>query len=201
VYELAMEYAVDKPGRYALRLERQLGSEWVLVEEPGKAPVLEQVEGLVATGIRPFGTAGLPLLEKTGELRLRLFLEAMDNDHRGKGRPVFRDFATDQGTIGSPADSREVFTVGAAGLDGKAQPYSAAGPPADLPLFRKPDFLAYDALRLGPEGTGGAYGTSLANAFAAGMAATLLSSGMSPAELRAYLHRQCGGVLQAPKRK
>ncbi|HMF16562.1 MAG TPA: hypothetical protein VKE98_05110, partial [Gemmataceae bacterium] len=114
-----------------------------------------------------------------------------------KGRPVFLDFATELGSIGMPADARGVFAIAAASLDDKVQPHSAIGQPHNLELFPRP-ILAYDPLDLGPD-SGGAFGASLANSFAAGLAAALLSSGMTPDQLAAYLRQQAGKVLRVPQ--
>jgi hypothetical protein len=197
VYEQELEYTVDKPGRFALRVERQIDSRWVLALDPKSgAPGLVKLTGLIPTGIRPKGAASLPALEKTSEIHPRLFIEFTDPNWRGKGRPVFLDYATELGNIGTPADAREAIVIAAADLTDKAQLHSSAGQPADLELFPRP-ILAYDTLDLGPD-SGGAYGSSLANSFAAGLAASLLSSGMSREQLVHYLHRQAGKVLRVP---
>ncbi len=200
VYEQELEFTVDKAGRYALRVERQVGGRWVLAADPDSgASGLAKLTGLVPSGIRPRGSASLPAMEKTSEIRPRLFVEVTDPPSRGKGRPVFLDFATEHGSIGMPADAREVITIAAANLDDKSQPHSAAGQPANLELFPRP-ILAYDILDLGPD-SGGAFGTSLANSFAAGLAASLLSSGMSREQLVQYLRGQAGKVLRVPSQK
>jgi hypothetical protein len=179
-------------------VERQLDGRWVLAADPESgAPGLSKLNGLYASGLRPRGAATLPALETTSEIHPRLFVEFVDPAWRGKGRPVFLDFATEVGNIGMPADARCVFAVAAANLDGKVQPYSAMGKPHNLELFPMP-ILAYDPLDLGPD-SGGAFGASLANSFAAGLAAALLSSGMTPEQLAAYLCRQEGKVLRVPQ--
>jgi hypothetical protein len=198
VYEQELEYTVAKPGRYALRVERQRNGRWVLAADPESgAPGLSKLTGLAPSGIRPRGAATLPALEKNSEIHPRLFVEVVDPAWRGKGRPVFLDFATELGNIGMPADAREVFAVAAANLDGKAQPHSAMGQPLNLELFPRP-ILAYDPLDLSPD-SGGAFGSSLANSFAAGLSASLLSSGMTRAQLVAFLRQQAGKVLRVPQ--
>jgi len=184
-YEQAVAFTAVKGARYALRVERQLPTRWVIVVDPDTGrPLMRQLQHLVPTGLRPLGTPALPALERNWELQPRLFVEAAGGPAQGLGRPVFLDFPTDAGSIGVPADAREVIAVGAADLSGKAQPYSAKGPPANLGLLLKPDTLAYDRLRVAPEGVGRAYGTSLAAPFAAGMAATMLSAGAPCAYVR-----------------
>ncbi len=201
-YELLLEFPVDKAGRYAVRVERQRSSQWELLVDPRNGrEAVGLVDGLTPTGIRPLGTNTLPALEKQWELRTRLFVETVDEASVRQGRPVFLDFATARGTLGVPGDARAVVSVGAAGLDDKRRPYSADGAAANLDYLVKPDVLAYDALRLGKEETGVAFGASLATPFAAGLAACLRSDGMRPADLWRYLHQRPGGVLRAPAGK
>ena len=93
---------------------------------------------------------------------------------------MLADFSTEVGALAMPGDAANVITVGAAGWDGKAQPYSAAGPPAFVELAKKPTLFAYDQVltEKGP-----AFGTSVANAYAAGVAAVLSGAGNSHEEL------------------
>jgi hypothetical protein len=146
-YEQTLEFTVLTAGRYALRLE-----------------------GRVPRGIQPADAPALPALEKTWELRPRVFIEVVDDASRSQGRPVFLDYATDEGTLGMPADSRGVVTVGSADRRNKPLPYSATGPALNLELLTKPNVLISDDGRLGTEGAV-AYGTSLAAPYAAGLAA------------------------------
>jgi hypothetical protein len=111
------------------------------------------------------------------------------------------DYVTDVGSLGIPGDARHIFTVGAADFAGKPQPYSAAGPPANLELLNHPVLLAYDGLQLDTkDNPGGAFGTSISACFAAGTAASLISSGMSVEDVRSYLNRQRGKVLRVLSR-
>jgi hypothetical protein len=201
VHEQALEFVIDKPGRYALRLERQRDSRWAMaIDAATSEPVLFKQQGLAPTGIRPLGTPTIPAIEKHWECLPRLYVDVTDEAHRVLGRPVFLDFATDLGGIGVPADSRGCITVGAAGLDDGPEPYASAGPPANLELFRKPDILAYDSLRLGSDGTGGAFGSSISTSFAAGLAAAALSSGMTREEFMEQVAKKAGKVLSTPTR-
>jgi hypothetical protein len=192
-YEMAVEFTPVKGGRYALRLERHQGSQWILVPA-GRGDRLEfrKLTDLVAGGVRPLGVATLPGLERQWQLRPRLFLEAMDGPAALLGRPVFQDFATDRGTVGVPADARRPIAVGASGPGGKAEPYSAPGPPPGIDLFVTPRVLAPDTLDLGLGGPGPAFGTGLATPLTAGAAAVLRGAGRSRAEVRQLL--QCGGL-------
>lgn len=199
VYEIDMPYAVEQPGRYAVRVERMLDTRWVPANDPVTGrPVLLQLEGLVPTGTRPLGAASLPAFEKSWELRPRIFVDVLDEASRLVGRPVFLDYATALGTIGVPADSRGVVSVGAADFNNQREPYSSPGPPADMELAKIPNILAYDRLTLAPEGTPGPYGSSVSTCFAAGIAACLMSSGMSAERVEQYLGKKSGKVTCVP---
>jgi hypothetical protein len=173
-YEQVLEFTVPRAGRYALR-----------------------VEGKVPPGIRPVGVPKLPAFEKTWELKPRIFVEVQDDASRGAGRPVFLDYATDQGTIGMPADARRLLTVGAADRSKKPQPYSATGPVMNLDLLAKPNVFVYEQGRLGPEGAA-AYGTSLAAPYAAGLAARALYLGSPRVEFMKALRGRPAKVLRLP---
>jgi hypothetical protein len=173
-YEQDLEFTVPHAGRYALRLE-----------------------GRVPRGTRPIREPHLPALAKTWELHPRILLEVVDDASRARGRPVFQDYATGQGTLGMPADARRLITVGAAERSRDPQPYSGTGPALNLELLPKPNvFIALDD-RLGPEGAV-AYGTDLATPLAAGLAAKALYTGGSVVDL---LRPPFGGkpkVLRGP---
>lgn len=195
-YEQSVRFRVDKPGRYALRVERQLPSRWsLLVDPPSGRHALGLLTGLMPAGIRPLGKATLPALEKSWELRPRLFVEATEGDVARSGRPVFLDYAADPGTLAMLADSRGVISVGAARLNNQPQPYSALGPPAGLDYIQRPHLFAYDALDLRLPGTSMAYGANVAAPFAAGTVAGLFSAGLSREQFAQRLQQQPGAVL------
>jgi hypothetical protein len=190
-YEQAIEFTAVKGARYALRLERELPTGWAIVTDPVTGrPLIRPLEGLSPTGVRPLGTPTLPALEPRWELQPRLFVDVAGGTALGTGRPVLLDFPTDAGTIGVPADGHEVITVGAADFSGKAEPYSAAGPPANLGLLIKPDVLAFDRLQVVTEASVRAYGTSLSAPFAAGLAATMVSAGTPCPQVRKLFQPQ-----------
>ena len=112
------------------------------------------------------------------------------------GRPQLQDYVTDQGSLGIPADSRGVFSVTSASLDNRTLPYAVAGTPAYLDLAKQQLLFVHDQVGIG---SGAAFGTPLANAYAAGMTASLLSSGMSRAEVQAWLRSHQGHVLRLPQ--
>lgn len=196
VYEHVLEAPLNQAGRYAIRVEKQISKQWLLGQSPqSKKPVFQLLRGLTPTGIRPLGVPTLPELEKDWDLRPRLFVEVIDDANRIKGRAVFGDFPTDAGSIGLPADARNVISVGAASLKDRPQPYSAFGSPAGMELARRPWLYAYDELELAG---GGAFGTSIANAFAAGTVAAMLSGKTSRDEVVRILRQQDGQVLRVP---
>ncbi len=196
VYEHVLEASLDKGGRYAIRVEKQVDTLWLFVPHPErKTPMFKLLTGLTPSGIRPLGVPTLPALEKNWELRPRIFVEVIDDANRLQGRAVLADFSTDVGSIGIPADARNVISVGAANLQNRPQPYSAFGTPAAMELAPRPWLYAYDELELAG---GGAFGTSIANAFAAGTTAALLSGKLTREDVVQMLRAQEGQVLRAP---
>jgi hypothetical protein len=173
-YEQTLELTVPEAGRYALR-----------------------VEGRVPDSIRPASVPTLPVQRKTWELRPRIFVEVVDNPSRAAGRPVFVDYPTGAGSLGMPADSRQLITVGAADRSKKLERYSASGPALNLDLLVKPNVLVTDPGRWGEEGAT-AYGTSLATPLAAGLAGRLLFTGTSRSELQKRFLGDRTTVLRVP---
>jgi hypothetical protein len=174
-YEQTLEYTVDSPGRYALRVE-------------GRAPV----------SIRPASAAVIAGAEqRAGELRTRIVLDVGEWPARSAGRPVFLDYATNQGAVGMPADAQAPITVGSADASGQPQLYSAAGSPLGLALLQKPQLLAYDDLELGTEGI---QGTNIAASFAAGLTASSMSAGISRSQFLFLISEMGNKVLEIPER-
>ncbi len=196
VYEHVLEAPLADAGRYAIRVEKQVSTQWLFAPHPvRRTPGYLLLEGLTPSGIRPLGASTLPALEKNWELRPRIFLEVLDDANRLQGRAVFTDFPTDAGSIGIPADARNVISVGAANFKHKPQPSSAFGSPAQMELARRPWLYAYDALELAG---GGAYGSSIANAFAAGTTAAMMTGNLPREQLLRILRGQEGQVLRVP---
>ena len=92
VYEQTVELRVTKPGRYAVRIE-------------GAAP----------TSTRPREDPTIPAARRTFELASRA---CSWKRSKGPAGCCLHDFVTEVGTIGMPADSRGVLTVGAADSHG-----------------------------------------------------------------------------------
>jgi hypothetical protein len=164
MYEQVVEFDVDPPGRYALRLE-----------------------GRVPNSIRPVQEPLLPSMQVNWELRPRLFLNVVNAAMREQGTVVFQDFQSEQGSIGVPADARQVLSVGTADLSGKPERFSSRGSVLEQQLRRKPDLLSF-AVHAGPlaEGNVG-LGSGLAAGFAAGAAALQMSGDLAAAELQRRL--------------
>jgi hypothetical protein len=199
IYEQVLEVPLAEAGRYAIRIEKQVSAQWLFVPHPvRRSPKFQLLEGLTPTGIRPLGAPSLPALEKNWELRPRIFVEVLDDANRLRGRAVFADFATESGNIGAPADARNVISVGAANFKHQPQPWSAFGAPAQMELARRPWLYSYDELELAG---GGAYGSTIANAFAAGAAAAMLTGNLPREQLRQMLRAQEGHVLRVPLQK
>ena len=153
IYEKVVEVNLTTGGRYALRLD-----------------------GVPPQFTRPRGIPSLPGNEILFDLKPRIFVEVLDAETREKGRVVFQDYQTLLGGVGMPADARSVFTVGAATLDRKPQPFSAVGGGPGMEMIQKPDLWAFDELPI-PQGP--AKGTSLSSSFAGGIAASFLSAEVS----------------------
>jgi hypothetical protein len=91
-YEQSVEFTVDQPGRYALRVEGQAPTSW-----------------------RPSTVPNIPALnEVRGELRPRLLIQNVDSQSRLQGRPLFLDYATTDGSQGIPAGALGVTPIEAA---------------------------------------------------------------------------------------
>jgi hypothetical protein len=189
-YEQTVEFTVKKSGRYALRVEQRQPSRWELrTDEATKSAVLAEIAVPTTKGIRPADAPNLPAIETQWEMRPRIFVAVVDPANAATGRVVFRDFTTQQGSIPILADTRALISVGAANFGDQPQPYSAFGTPGNLWNFTKPNVLSYDSLTVTPPGMGTAYGASISTPFATGTAATLLSAGMRPQQLKEQLQR------------
>lgn len=195
VYEHVLDVPLDKKGVYAVRIERQEDHVWTLegLEGEGVRPTFGFRRGLRPTGLRPATAPSLPVVEKNWEFRPRLYVEATDPENRLVGRPQFADYSTDQGTLGIPGDSRGLSTVTSMGLDNKTMPYAVVGTAPYLDLAKQHLLFVPDQVG---DGMGAAFGTPLATSFAAGMTASLLSSGKTPGEVQSLLRQHQGYALR-----
>jgi hypothetical protein len=160
-YEQTVELKLPRPGRYAV-----------------------QIEGKLPASVFAPGENRLPINRQMGEVKPRLFVQTLE----GAGRAVWVDFVTEVGSLGMPADARQVVTVGAADRAGRPEEFSAAGPPLELALLVKPDVLAYDDNQ----------GTAQATAFAAGLLATAHTAGVPLSTFRETLRLRPGDLLRIP---
>jgi len=198
IYEVVLETTLEKAGRYALRVERPTGQQWLIGKDADQKRLsFVHLGGLRPSGLRPLGVVTLPALEKQWDLQPRLFVDVV-GPQKLLGRPVLENFSTDQGSVGLPGDARTVISVGAADWQNQPRPYSAGGPLPFAELTKKPSVLAYDGLQLINQGTGPAFGTSVATSFAAGSVVTMISAGMSPETALVYINQLDGKILQAP---
>jgi hypothetical protein len=200
IYEHSVEFTTDRAAPFAVQIERLLPSRWVLREDRFDGlPRFLQLKNLVPITMRPLGVPILPQLERNWELRVRLYVEVLDDVTRPLGRPVFADYATDEGSMGQPADSLGAFTIGAVDVEGRPFAASNLGPPAFQQMGGKqPDLWAYADLGLLPEGSNPAYGSSLATMFTAGLAASMLSKCSSQEQIADLLKKQSCKIVRVP---
>jgi hypothetical protein len=171
-YQLTLEYKVDNPGNFAVR-----------------------VEGTAPTDIRPPSTPSTPSTQKPFDLRLRFLAEVTDADSRAAGRPVWLDFVSNEGAIGMPGDAHALVTIGALDRNNRPEAWSAVGAPFNLEMLAKPNLASWDGLEVGAGEVKGVIGTPIAAAYAAGLTATALSAGVQP---NALLFQQPGTLLRVP---
>jgi hypothetical protein len=174
VYEQVVEFSVPAAGRYALR-----------------------VEGEVHPGTRPPAAPSLPGIEKNWELQPRVFVDVVNDPLKLAGRPIWLDYATDLGTIGTTGDAHGLITLGAADSAGNPESFSSPGPPLYLELLTKPDALALSQLQFQAGGPI-AFGSGVATAFAAGQAAVLVGDHVPLIQVEALFRWQRGKLLRLP---
>jgi hypothetical protein len=134
-YEHVVEFAVDTPGRIAVRLE-----------------------GTVPPTIRPPTVASLPIQDRSWSPHGRLFVNMSGATG---GQLVIGDYQPGLGGLGAPGNGLYPRTTGAADAQGREQPYSAKGPPSGQQLLAKPRWLAFDELP-GVQGGGTEQATAFA---------------------------------------
>jgi hypothetical protein len=169
-FEHTLVFRAERAGRYAVQvLGKPYPSTW-----PPDVPVI-------------------PAVDRSGELRPRLFVQVLDPNPSRPGRAVWQDYQTDEGAFGMPADSRAVLTVAASTEDGRPRVYAPAGSPYNLRLLKKPEVLAPDGLERGEDGAA-VTGSGASAAYAAGVVAAALSAGASrQAVFEAWRQRQTVG--------
>lgn len=175
VYEQSVEFTAQAAGRFAV-----------------------QLEALVPETIRPRSVPTLEGQRKRWELQLRLFVEVIDEETRKTGQAVWLDYGREGGGVGMPGDARGVITVGAADAQGQPRPYTALLAGAGIELLTRPEVFALDRLPVGKDGAV-MPGTARANAFAAGLAATVLSADGFQDYFLDALGIRPGGLLVVPE--
>ncbi|MBX7103211.1 MAG: hypothetical protein K1X57_03975 [Gemmataceae bacterium] len=171
-YEQTIEFTAKQPGRFAVRMEGKRAGSTV----PEGVPI---TKGAI----------------QTGEVYPRVHVEVVDGVSRKVGRPVFADFRSVAGGTATPADARSVVMVGAANAEGRAQPYSARGSAPSIALINRPTVLTWDQFQFD---SGPARGTAVANGFAAGTVAAMLSAGAPASSDLKWLQIPASGVLRIP---
>jgi hypothetical protein len=167
-FEHVIDWVADAAGSYAVRIEAAL-----------------------APTTAPSDVPTIPAAKQFGEVYPRLSIAA----DAGPGRPVFLDFRSVAGGVGTPGDARSAVVVGAADAAGQAQPYSARGTAPILSLNDRSSFLTFDEFAFGIVS---ARGTGVANGFAGGTLAAMLSAGGPPSADLRWLRIAPGGPLQVP---
>src|SRR5262249_40182674 len=193
VYEQTIDFTTAVAGRYALR-----------------------VESFVPPTIQPRGEPTMANQEKEYVIRPRIFVDVLNEEGRSNGRPILLDYASETdpwpetklpqypasapeyGGVGTPADARNVISMGSAGRDGKRRRYTAVGAGPNLDLVIKPELFVFGSLGLGADAKLG--GSTPATGFAGGLAACMIQAG-APAVPRHFLeilHLTPGSVLRVP---
>lgn len=171
VYEHSLEITLPADGRYAVRLEAR-----------------------VPKRIRPASVPTLETQEVRWDLRPRLFVASAD----GTADMTLGDFAAADAGVAVPADARGVVAVGAADRTGKPMPYSASGAGPNALLAIKPDLLAPATMPAFGDDGPAATGTALSASFAAGLAASLRSSGFPASGFPSLLRLPPGSPVIVP---
>lgn len=167
-FEHVIDWVTDAPGSYAVRIEAALSP----ATSPADVPTI-------------------PAAMKFGEVYPRLSLAA----DTAQGRPIFLDFRSLAGSVGTPGDAHTAVVVGAADAAAQVQPYSARGSAPILSLDSRPTFITFDEFAFGAVS---ARGTAVANGFAGGTVAAMLSAGGPPSADLRWLRIAPGGPLQVP---
>ncbi len=153
IYEQTIETKIPRTGKYALR-----------------------VLGKIPLSLKPQVITDLAANDIYWELSPRIFLEVLDAQTQAKGKLSFHDYPSFLSGVGSPADSLGAITVGAANLQRQPSPKTSVGLSPNAILGQKPTIWSYYTLNKIPAGP--AQETSLATAFAGGVAACFLSAGI-----------------------
>jgi hypothetical protein len=107
---------------------------------------------------------------------------------------MLADFATGEGSVGTPGDARQAITVGAADAAGKPLPGSAPGSAFGMDLVARPAVLSPAV------GAGDAPPSSLSAGFAAGLAASAIGAGAPTEKFLRAMGAAPGTPLRIPEK-
>jgi hypothetical protein len=171
-----------------------------LLETTGSAAYEQTLEVTVpADGVYALRLEGgsamaelLPALRRGTEITPRVVVQPADQPSAAKGRAVFQTFPTIDAGVGTPGDSPAAMTVGVLGPNGESVgTLTGAGP--GVALRTKPDILTTGVWSA--DGGGGASGSAVSAAFAAGVGASLRSAGVRVSDMHRSLGEDPGRPL------
>jgi hypothetical protein len=137
----------------------------------------------------------VPARRRIAEIRPRIVVEAADATAAAKGRVVFDTFTPHHVGVGIPGESLQAVTVGSAKAPDYKDVTSNFGAGPGVTLRVKPDLLTSGVLVIDGKGSAG---TGIGTAFAGGVAASLLSSGVRAPDLVRTVKLNPGGPLVLP---
>jgi hypothetical protein len=128
------------------------------------------------------------------EIRPRLFVQLLDAKQAAKGVALFADDAIQNSGVGIPGDSPAAVAIGASGLDPTCT-VSLTGVGPGVALGAKPNLLSAGSVKFaGKEQSG----SGIAAGYAGGLAASLLSAGVRPADMARSVGLKPGAPLVIP---
>lgn len=190
------------PSDEFVEVARSVGAPVRLLETAGSGAYEQTLEVAVpADGVYALRLEGgsvleglLPALQRGVEITPRVVVQPADPASATRGRAVFQTFPTIAAGVGVPGDSPAAVTVGVLGPNGEAVgTLTGAGP--GVALRAKPDLLATGVWAT--DG-GGASGSAVSAAYAAGAAASLRSAGVRVSDMQRSLGLNPGRPLVLP---
>ena len=156
--------------------------------------VVLPADGVYALRVEGGLTAAGPVraLKRGLEIRPRIFVELLDTAQAAKGTVRFETYAPTGGGVGIPGDSPAALTIGQASAAERTKALSVTGTGPGVALSGKPDLLTTS------EGFGFS-GTAVGAGYTGGLAASILTAGVRPAELVRALGLNPGSPLVLPK--
>ncbi|HET6575056.1 MAG TPA: hypothetical protein VFG68_15725 [Fimbriiglobus sp.] len=185
-----------------VEVARSVGAPVRLLETAGSAAYEQSMEVTVpADGVYAlrlesgYAIEGLlPALRRGMEFSPRVVVEPADPASAAKGTPVFQTYPTINAGVGVPGESPAAVTVGILGPNGESVgTLTGAGP--GIALRVKPDLLTTGVW---VTDGGGASGSAVSAAYAAGVAASLRSAGVRVSDMQRSLSLDPGRPLVLP---